>query len=76
MGTIGTLKVWRFSPPPRKSLLRAILDGLGKGAVWFDERLEKRRSRGLLLELTDYQLKDIGVTRGQAIHEARRPFWD
>jgi uncharacterized protein YjiS (DUF1127 family) len=44
--------------------------------AWLDERLERRASRRALLELSDYQLKDIGVTRAQAVGEARRPFWD
>jgi uncharacterized protein YjiS (DUF1127 family) len=37
--------------------------------------LEKRRSRRILMELTEYQLKDIGLTRLDAINEAQRPFW-
>jgi uncharacterized protein YjiS (DUF1127 family) len=45
-------------------------------AVWLDEKLERRRSRRLLQELTDYQLKDIGITRSEAYREGRRPFWD
>ena len=38
--------------------------------------LEKRRSRRALLELSDEQLKDIGVSRADAVGEAARPFWD
>ncbi|MDN6856609.1 DUF1127 domain-containing protein [Pseudomonas sp. CAN2814] len=33
------------------------------------------RTRKQLLELSDAQLKDIGVTREQAVIEAMRPFW-
>ncbi|QDY99561.1 DUF1127 domain-containing protein [Nitratireductor mangrovi] len=36
----------------------------------------RQRSRGCLAELTDEQLKDIGVTRSEARREAGRPFWD
>jgi uncharacterized protein YjiS (DUF1127 family) len=36
---------------------------------------EKHRSRRLLLELTDEQLRDIGVSRADADREAERPFW-
>jgi uncharacterized protein YjiS (DUF1127 family) len=43
--------------------------------VWCENRLERRRSRRLLMELTDYQLKDIGISRSEAFREARRPFW-
>jgi uncharacterized protein YjiS (DUF1127 family) len=46
-------------------------------ALWRLERqLVKRRSRRILLELTDDQLKDIGITRADAHREAYRRFWD
>lgn len=32
--------------------------------------------RGRLADLDDAMLRDIGLTRGQAISEARRPIWD
>lgn len=44
----------------------------GKLAAW----LSKRRSRLDLLELTDEQLCDIGVSRSEAQREGLRPFWD
>ena len=34
------------------------------------------RERRRLSELDDRQLRDIGLTRWQAAHEARRHFWD
>lgn len=37
---------------------------------------ECRRSRRALFAMTDEQLRDIGVSRDAARHEARRPFWD
>ena len=33
------------------------------------------RQRHALSELTDHQLKDIGITRVDAIREASKPFW-
>ncbi|MBN1006774.1 DUF1127 domain-containing protein [Amphritea pacifica] len=33
-------------------------------------------SRSLLRQLDDRALSDIGVTRSEAMREARRPFWD
>ena len=39
-------------------------------AFW--RRLTTRRA---LLNLTDAQLADIGLTRAEANHEALRPFW-
>ncbi|RWB16739.1 MULTISPECIES: DUF1127 domain-containing protein [Mesorhizobium] len=38
--------------------------------------LERRRGRLALLEMTDEQLKDIGVSRCDAHREGIRPFWD
>lgn len=34
------------------------------------------RQRRALLELDDAILRDIGLTRTQAVQEASRPFWD
>ncbi len=38
--------------------------------------MERRRSRLALLELSDQQLKDIGVTRADAHREGVRRIWD
>lgn len=45
-------------------------------ARWLARQMEKRRSRLALLEMTDEQLKDIGLSRGQAYSEFRRRSWD
>lgn len=45
-------------------------------AEWVEALLERRRSRLALLELTDDQLKDIGLSRSEAHREACRPAWD
>lgn len=42
---------------------------------WIEFRLEKRRSRIALLEMTDQQLQDIGVSRTEAYRESSRTFW-
>jgi uncharacterized protein YjiS (DUF1127 family) len=34
------------------------------------------QQRRILKSLSDTALDDIGVTRAQAVTEARRPFWD
>ncbi|MEY8097967.1 DUF1127 domain-containing protein [Falsihalocynthiibacter sp. S25ZX9] len=39
--------------------------------LW-DQRVRTRRS---LNRMTNSDLKDIGITRGEALTEARRPFW-
>jgi uncharacterized protein YjiS (DUF1127 family) len=45
-------------------------------ANWIGRQMEKRRSRMALQEMTDDQLKDIGLSRGQAYSEFRRRLWD
>ena len=32
--------------------------------------------RRALLSMSDHMLKDLGLNRGDILHEARRPFWD
>ena len=49
---------------------------LPKVIQWIENVLERRRSRLALMELTDAQLKDIGVSRAEAYGEASRPFWN
>ncbi len=38
-------------------------------------RHEQARLRRELLEMPDYLLKDMGVTREELYREARKPFW-
>lgn len=38
--------------------------------------MERRRTRLALFELTDDQLKDIGISRADAYREGLRPFWE
>jgi uncharacterized protein YjiS (DUF1127 family) len=42
--------------------------------VWID-RSRQRSQLGELAELNDYLLKDIGVSREEALREAEKPFW-
>ena len=42
--------------------------------IWID-RSHQRRQLGELAELNDYLLKDIGVSREEALREAAKPFW-
>ena len=37
--------------------------------------VERRRQRLTLQALSDYALKDIGLSRSEAEREARKPFW-
>lgn len=40
-------------------------------ALW----VERGRSRRVLAGLDDYQLRDIGITRADALLESEKPFW-
>ncbi|MGI9371836.1 MAG: DUF1127 domain-containing protein [Hyphomicrobiales bacterium] len=42
---------------------------------YLDHRVAKWRSRRQLEELSDHQLRDIGITYEDALTEARKPFW-
>ncbi len=53
---------------PQDRLLRLV--------QWIEGRVELVRQRRALASLDDRQLADIGVSRGEAIGEAGRPFWD
>lgn len=54
-----------LSRPARLSVLSRLIQAL---AV--------TRQRARLADLDAAALRDIGVTRAQAMHEAKRPFWD
>lgn len=41
-----------------------------------DRQVERHRSRRLLLEMTDEQLKDIGLSRGEAFGEGAKRWWE
>lgn len=72
MGTIDTF--------PQRQGLRPVSDGtvalLIDLLLRLDDMLERHRSRKALLELSEEQLKDIGISRSDAIREATRPAWD
>ena len=49
------------------------------GAYWLDVLLRWQqiaRERRLLREMSEHQLRDIGISRAEADREARRPFWE
>ena len=59
-----------------------VASGTGLGArmlafVWnFGRMMERSRTRKALLELSDHQLKDIGLSRSEAYREGSRRFWE
>lgn len=61
-GTIGTMWAWSVAGTPRVRRIRATMHD------WF----ALRRSRQALLRLDEHLLRDIGITRADALAEARR----
>jgi uncharacterized protein YjiS (DUF1127 family) len=83
MNTIATIRHSRVElsgqsarPSDRSGFVSRLVRVLRSLAKWIDHLLERRRSRLALLEMTDDQLKDIGVSRCEAHREGIRPFWD
>jgi uncharacterized protein YjiS (DUF1127 family) len=46
-----------------------------RAVLTVEEWFERRRQRRVLLELSEAMLKDIGLSRGDALREASKPFW-
>ena len=44
------------------------------GAV-VTQAMERRRARRELIRLDEHMLRDIGLSRSQALFEAHKPFW-
>ena len=55
-------------------LLPPVAAALGMLAAWIALR-RQRIDLAELAERNDYLLEDIGVSRGDALHEAAKPFW-
>ena len=60
-----------LSPRPRTSLLAAVRRLAAIVGGW----RRRARMRRELLALDDRMLRDIGVTRVEALHEFAKPFW-
>ena len=55
-------------------LLTLVGDGLHTLQFWIG-RSRQRRQLDELAELNNYLLKDIGISRDEALREAAKPFW-
>jgi uncharacterized protein YjiS (DUF1127 family) len=64
-GDMGPIASVQSSPP---GWLLAVV---GLVELW----LQRRGQRRTLLELNDHMLKDIGISRCEAMLEGRKPFW-
>jgi uncharacterized protein YjiS (DUF1127 family) len=74
MSTIETIRgahgtYGRKSTPSPRGLVALMLS-------WSHHMIERRKTRLALYEMTDDQLKDIGISRSEAYREANRPFWE
>lgn len=75
MGTIEAMR--RTSNSERMEIdMARPMKSMASVLSWIETQMERRRSRRALLEMTDEQLKDIGISRADAFGEAHRPFWD
>lgn len=54
-----------------QTMSRGVSDLLDAAALWSERRRERRQ----LMEMPDHLLRDIGITRVDAFHEADKPFW-
>lgn len=70
MHTIGTMPSVAH---PSDSIARR--SAFGRVIHWLTWRVAVRRSRMVLRELSNAQLRDIGLTREQAGLEASLPWW-
>jgi uncharacterized protein YjiS (DUF1127 family) len=48
---------------------------LRRAFIWLRLAAERRRQRQALADLSDFQLRDIGLTRRDVAQEAAKPFW-
>lgn len=55
----------------RKSAGRGLVPILEALLAWHD----RARQRRTLMELSDDMLRDIGISRAEALGEAQKPFW-
>lgn len=61
--------------PAVEAVLRLLGDGTRQAGVLFELWRERRRTRSALGRLDERMLRDIGVDRATAAHEADKLFW-
>ncbi|RUX20687.1 DUF1127 domain-containing protein [Mesorhizobium sp. M2A.F.Ca.ET.042.01.1.1] len=82
MDTIDTIRYARTAfgpqaePLAHRGFVGRMVIVLRSVARQIDRMLERRRGRLALLEMTDEQLKDIGISRCDAHREGIRSFWE
>ncbi|MHB9477493.1 DUF1127 domain-containing protein [Mesorhizobium sp. W016] len=79
MDTIETIRcagIELVGPSSRRGFVGRIVHVVRSLARWIEALIERRRGRLALLEMTDEQLRDIGVSRDDAHREGIRQIWD
>ncbi|MER8484662.1 DUF1127 domain-containing protein [Mesorhizobium sp. M1322] len=81
MAAIDTIRYTRAEllearPSGRQGYVRRLVRMVRSFVSRMGSLLDRRRSRLVLLEMTDDQLRDIGISRADAHREGLRPFWD
>jgi uncharacterized protein YjiS (DUF1127 family) len=69
----ATGRLWAF-PRSSKTLVRSILRVRRLSAEW-ERRRSYRRDLNRLLHVGEYMIRDIGLTRDDALREIDKPFW-
>jgi len=66
-----TLPPKAYTPSRRNEPIHPVAAVLAPIARW----IERSRQRRALASLSDHELRDIGITRIEAVREAEKPFW-
>ena len=73
MSTLEQRLLWRRQPDESGfSRLRLLAATVQYVATEWHHRA---RSRAALAQMSDRDLRDIGITRAEAAHESAKPFW-
>ena len=67
-----TAEIFAYRPPARHSIAQSTIAATLR--LWI-ERSRQRRHLAELAAWDDHLLKDIGVSRDEALREAAKPFW-
>ena len=76
MDTIVTMRIASTASVRRARTGGSLSQTVLSVFAWIERLAERRRSRLALLEMTDVQLRDIGLSRADAYHEGKRQLWD
>lgn len=69
------VQIDRWMPRYNRTRRIDLLAALRRIAAALQRQRRRARSRQQLGELSDHLLKDIGLDRATACHEAAKPFW-